>query len=86
MTAPTDHPALARQALAALRAGQAAQARTLFEQVSGAGHGDASVWVAQAYACRDMGDAAAVSVVMFGLILLWRIRIEERALGLAPRA
>ena len=24
--------------------------------------------------------------VMFGLILLWRIRIEERALGLAPRA
>jgi isoprenylcysteine carboxyl methyltransferase (ICMT) family protein YpbQ len=24
--------------------------------------------------------------VSFGLILLWRIRIEERALGLAPRA
>ena len=24
--------------------------------------------------------------VTFGLILLWRIRIEERALGLAPRA
>ena len=70
MTAPTDYPALARQALAALRAGQAAQARTLFEQVTGAGHGDASVWVAQAYACRDMGDAAAVLAAADGALRL----------------
>jgi methyltransferase len=30
--------------------------------------------------------AGTLFVVTFGLILLWRIRIEERALGLAPRA
>lgn len=54
-----DYPALARHALAELRAGRAAAARKLLEQVTGAGRGDASVWVALGYACRDTGDAAA---------------------------
>ena len=59
MNAPPDYPAIARNALAALRAGRAAEARALFEQVVGAGRGDASVWVGLAYACRDTGDGAA---------------------------
>lgn len=40
----------------ALQAGRASEARGLFEQVVGAGRGDASVWVALAYACRGVGD------------------------------
>lgn len=59
MATPPDYSALARQGLAELRAGNAATARALFEQVTGAGHGDASVWVAQAYACRDLADTDA---------------------------
>lgn len=45
-------------------------------------------------ACEVLGAAlwmrapitGTLFAVMFGVILLWRIRIEERALGLAPRA
>lgn len=59
MIETVDYPALARHALAELRAGRAAEARRLLEQVTGAGRGDASVWVALGYACRDTGDAAA---------------------------
>ena len=59
MSSTPDFPALARQALAALRDGRAAEARALLEQVTGAGHGDASVWVAQAYSCKATGDAEA---------------------------
>ncbi len=62
MSSTPDFPALARQALAALRDGRAAEARVLFEQVTGAGHGDASVWVAQAYACKATGDTDATLV------------------------
>ncbi|MBN8552121.1 MAG: aspartyl/asparaginyl beta-hydroxylase domain-containing protein [Caulobacterales bacterium] len=70
MTSAPDYPAIARQALAALRAGQAEQARDLFEQVTRAGHGDASVWVAQAYACRELGDGAAVLAAAEGALRL----------------
>lgn len=56
MNQTVDFPALARRGMEALQAGRAAEARGLFEQVVGAGRGDASVWVALAYACRGVGD------------------------------
>jgi len=59
MTSTPDFPGLARQGMTALRAGRPGEARALFEQVTAAGAGDGSVWVALAYACRDLGDAAA---------------------------
>ena len=60
MNRTIDYPAVARRGMEALRSGRAAEARALFEQVVGAGRGDASVWVALAYACRDTGDSAAM--------------------------
>ena len=59
-----DYPALARQGMAALREDSAAEALALFRQITEAGRGDASVWVAQAYACRALGDSqGAVAAV-----------------------
>lgn len=70
MTPVPDYPALARQALETLRGGRAAEARALFEQVTGAGRGDASVWVALGYACRELGDAPAVLAAADGALRL----------------
>lgn len=62
--AEPDYPALARQGMAALREDRPAEALELFRQITGAGRGDASVWVAQAYACRALGDSeGAVAAV-----------------------
>ncbi len=59
-----DYPALARQGMAALREDRPADALALFRQVTDDGRGDASVWVAQAYACRALGDSqGAVAAV-----------------------
>ena len=62
--AEADFAALARQGMAALREDRATEALELFRQITGAGRGDASVWVAQAYACRALGDSqGAVAAV-----------------------
>lgn len=58
-TSHADPHALAQAGLAALRGGDAARARSLFEQVTTAGRGDASVWIGLAYACRALGDQPA---------------------------
>ena len=47
--AEADFAALARQGMAALREDRATEALELFRQITGAGRGDASVWVAQAW-------------------------------------
>ncbi|WP_296817700.1 aspartyl/asparaginyl beta-hydroxylase domain-containing protein [Brevundimonas sp.] len=62
--AQPDYPALARKGMAALREDRPDEALDLFRQVTEAGRGDASVWVAQAYACRALGDSqGAVAAV-----------------------
>ncbi len=70
MTLSPDYPALARQALEHLRTGHPAEARRLFEAVTSAGRGDASVWVALAYACNDLGDGEAAMRAADGALAL----------------
>lgn len=73
-TSPADPHATAQAGLAALRAGDAARARTLFEQVTAAGRADASVWIGLAYACRALGDQDA------------KLKALDEALRRDPRA
>lgn len=61
---------LARRGLQCLKNGKPAEARNLFESITAAGHGDASVWVALAYACRDLGDADGVLRAAEGALAL----------------
>lgn len=70
MNQAADFPSIARRGMEALRAGRAVEARGLFEQVVGAGRGDASVWVGLAYACRDTGDGAAALAATDGALRL----------------
>ena len=60
MQGPTqDIVRTAQAGLQALRQGDAAQARTLFERVAATGHADASVLHGLALACRALGDLRA---------------------------
>ena len=45
-----------QQGLAALQGGQAAEARQIFDGLIGEGVVNASIWLAKAYACRELGD------------------------------
>jgi aspartate beta-hydroxylase len=61
---------LADKGLQQLRAGEAAAARTSFEQLLAAGVQDASLQVSLAYACEGMGDLAAAQAAADGALLL----------------
>src|SRR5687767_2013181 len=72
-TAHVDARALAQAGIEALRSGEAARARELFERISTAGQADASIWLALALACRGVNDAPAA------------LNAINRALALEPR-
>lgn len=62
MTSDSPHAgpsAIAEQGIAALRAGDGAKARVLFEGLVSAGHADASVYLALGYAHASLRDMAA---------------------------
>lgn len=64
---------LARAGAEALRAGDAARARVLFERVAATGRADASIWLGVALSCAALGDHAA------------RLAALDRTLSLDPR-
>ena len=70
MSTAIDYPDVARRAMQALREGRAAEARLLFESVTAAGRGDASVWIAQGYACRELQDSAGMLAAADGALRL----------------
>lgn len=49
-----------QQGLLALQQNKPAEAREIFENLIEAGAVNASIWLAMAYACRDLGDTAAL--------------------------
>lgn len=55
----TDVAALADAGMVALRRGDAAAARTCFQQLAERGHGDASVYFGLAHSCAALGDHAS---------------------------
>jgi aspartyl/asparaginyl beta-hydroxylase (cupin superfamily) len=61
-----DH--LVRSGAAALQAGQPAEARRLFEQLTGAGRANAQIWLLLATACRADNDAAAEEAALDRLL------------------
>jgi len=61
---------LADQAGRDLQAGNAQNARNLFEQIVSAGQADSSHWLGLAYACANVGDAAATLKAVDKLIEL----------------
>ena len=64
---------LVSAAVAALRSGDPARARKLFEEVIATGQVDGAVWLGQARACRAQGDDAA------------KLAALDAALALNPR-
>lgn len=71
--ARVDARALAQAGIEALRRGEAAKARELFEQIAAAGKADASTCLALAIACRNLEDPAAALAAL------------DQALTLEPR-
>ena len=71
-TTPMNAAALAKDATAALRRGDAAGARAGFERLAAAGKADLAAWYGLAHACQALGDTAAALAAL------------ERALAAAP--
>jgi len=68
----TDVDAVAQGALAALRRGDAGEARALFARVAAVKPDEAGVWYGLALACKDLGDDTAM------------LEALDRVLGLEP--
>jgi tetratricopeptide (TPR) repeat protein len=71
-TTPLNPAAVARDATAALRRGDAATARAGFERLAAAGHAELATWYGLAHACQALGDLAGALDAL------------ERALACAP--
>ena len=78
--------ALARQGIAALQQGRAAEARRHFESVTAAGRANAQVWLLLATACRQLGDAAGEEAALDSLLALEPALVRALAMKGACRA
>ncbi len=63
-----DADRLAREGIAALQAGRAAEARSRFDQVTGAGFQNVEIWMLTATACRQLNDAEAEEAALDRLL------------------
>jgi aspartate beta-hydroxylase len=86
-TAPVrDLRAVAQAGMAALRAGDPLEARSLFQQVTASGTADASVWVALAMAHRSLGDGASSEAAADQALQLDRANLRALLLKADARA
>ena len=58
-SAPIDYQAIAQAGVAAWQRGDAAAARTAFDQVASAGRASPQLWLLLAQACEALGDVSA---------------------------
>ena len=65
-----DADRLAREGIAALQAGRAAEARSRFDQVTGAGFQNVEIWMLTATACRQLNDAEAEEAALDRLLAI----------------
>ena len=65
-----DADRLAREGIAALQAGRAAEARSRFDQVTGAGFQNVEIWMLTATACRQLNDADAEEAALDRLLAI----------------
>jgi aspartyl/asparaginyl beta-hydroxylase (cupin superfamily) len=65
-----DADRLAREGIAALQAGRAAEARSRFDQVTRAGFQNVEIWMLTATACRQLNDAEAEEAALDRLLAI----------------